>query len=184
MVEELSSIAKRSGMSLVELVEAVLSHAARVLRGRDDVGAVLSDAVVYADIARLGGVPVPLDALALLLGEGDGARVFAERVAALARLVALSARARGLPGARAAGLVLRGFFPGAAVDLVEAGEEGEVRAIVASPVLASSPGVALVAEAVARSVLEAAGFRVRAVRREPGLVVVEAAPGGEGGGEA
>ena len=184
LVEELSRIARRSGMTLVEFVEAVLGHAVRVLRGRDDVASVLGDAVVYADIARFGGVPVPLDALASLLGDGagDGARLLAERSAALARLVALSARARGVEAGRAAGMVIRSFFPGAAVDLVEDEEDGRLRVIVASPALASSEGLAGLVEAVVRSVVEALGFRVESSRREPGLVVVEASGGGGGGG--
>ena len=182
IVEELAGIARRSGLTVAELVEAILSHAVRVLRGRDDVVGVLADSVVYADIARLGGVPVPVSGLARVL---DGCRSCVEGVVGeasrLARLVALSARARGLDVDRGLPVVLRALLPGVAVDVVE-GDGGEWRVIVAGSGV--SGGLARYVEGVVRGVLEGFGCRVAGVEGGEGIIVVRfrIGEGGSGAG--
>ena len=167
IIEELMGVAKRSGLSLSELVEAILSHSVKVLRGRDDVAMVLADSVVYADIARLGGAPVPLEAV--LQAVDNGCNGLGEALAGLARLAALSAKARGLGVERGLLLVARALLPGIALDLVE--EDGGYRLIAASPRLAGRNAAETV-EAVLRSVVEGFGGKVVGAEANSGLVVV------------
>ena len=180
IVESLASVARRSGLSVPELADAILGQAVRVLRSRDDVAGVLADAVVLADVARLGGAPVPFQALARLLeavGE-DVFRGFVEEAAGLARLVAMSARARGVEPGHGLGVVLRTLYPGAAVDVLEDGDGARV--VVASPLLRGRM-LRLVEEA-ARAAAEGFGYVVVEAEASPGLVALRLRGGGGGGG--
>jgi hypothetical protein len=170
IVEELAEIAKRSGLTVSELVEAILSHAVKVLRGRDDVVNVLVDSIVYADIARLGGVPVPLQGLIRMLnGCGEGCGGFVGEAYRLARLVAMSTKARGVDLSRGIVTVLRALLPGQAIDIVE-GDEGDWRVIVAGQSVAGA--YASFVEEVVRGAVEGFGGNVEGVEREEGIVVV------------
>jgi len=174
IVEQLADIARRSGLTIPELAETILGQAVRVLRGRDDVAGVLADAVILADIARLGGSPVPLRGLGLLLdnvGEEE-ARRFIEEATGLARLVAVSARARGVDQVTGVVSVLRSLFPGAAVDLVE--DDRSARVVLASPLFVGR--LLRLAEASASAVVEGFGAELLGRETEPGLVVVKYKP--------
>jgi hypothetical protein len=168
IVEELAEVARRSGLTVAELVEAILSHAVRVLRGRDDVVSVLADSVIYADIARLGGVPVPVQALARVLDGCMGECNIVGEASRLARLVAMSARARGVDASKGVAAVLRSLLPGQAVDVVE--DDGEWRIIVAGQSV--SGGFAGFVEGVVRGVVEGFGGSVLSVEHGDGIVVV------------
>lgn len=170
IVEELAGVAKRSGLSVPELADAILGQAVRVLRSRDDVAGVLADAVVLADIARLGGAPVPFQALARLLEEvgEESFRGFVGEAAGLARLVAMSARARGVEPGHGLGVVLRALYPGAAVDVLEEGDG--VRVVVASPVMRGR--VLRLVEEAARAAAEGFGYVVEGAEAAPGLVAL------------
>ncbi len=171
IVEQLAAIARRSGLTIPELADTILGQAVRVLRSRDDVAGVLADAVVLADIARLGGTPVPLEPLGRLLeaaGE-DAFREFAEEAAGLARLVAASARARGVEPLYGLGVVVRTFYPGAAVDLVDDGGDG-YRLVVASPAVRGRL-LELLRRSLA-SIVEGFGGTVVEEEAGPGLVAL------------
>ncbi len=175
IVEELIGVAKRSGLTLAELVEAILSHAAKVLRGRDDVVSVLADSVIYADVLRLGGAPVPVQGLTRLLDacskDKSCLEGFAGEVSGLARLVALSARARGIDPLRGVLSVARIFIPSAALDIVE--NNGEYKIIVASPYLdGSSPLIKLIVDVLA-SIVEGFNGTIDDVRIDNGLIQVK-----------
>ncbi len=171
IVEQLAALARRSGLTIPELADTILGQAVRVLRSRDDVAGVLADAVVLADIARLGGSPVPLEALGRLLeavGE-DAYRGFVDEAAGLARLVAVSARARGVDPLHGLSVVVRTFYPGAAVDLVEEGD-GWHRLVVASPLLRGRL-LGLVERSLV-SVVEGFGGEIAEKEAEEGLVAL------------
>ncbi|ABM80838.1 hypothetical protein [Hyperthermus butylicus] len=171
LVEELTPIARRAGMSVPELVETILSQAVRILRSRDDVASVLSDSAVLADVARLGMAPVPLEALARVLerAEDDAVEEFTSSVARLASLVAASTRARGLDDNFALAMVLRALLPGMAVDIVDEGKSGKI--VVASPVLSGSR-IRRFVHAIVSGVVEGFGLAVNGGDESPGLVVV------------
>ncbi len=181
IVEELAAVARRSGLSVPELADAILGQAVRVLRSRDDVAGVLADAVVLADVARLGGAPVPFQALARLLEAVDEEvfEGFVGEAAGLARLVAMSARARGVEPGHGLGVVLRTLYPGAAVDvLVE--EEGGAQVVVASPLLRGR--VLRLVEEAARAAAEGFGDVVAEAEASPCLVALRLRRTGGGGG--
>ena len=171
-IEELSIIARRTGMTLPELVESILSHALRVLRSRDDVASILASSTIMADIFRLGASPAPLGSLGGIL-ETTNDNLFDKFVSessSLARLVAASVRARGInPRDGLIGLV-RAWFPSLALDVIT-NEDSNGRIVAASPLLSGSK-LRQYVSSVLVSIVEGIGYRIVELKDEPGLVLI------------
>ena len=175
LLDRLRRIAESAGIPLAELVDGLLSTAARLLEGRTDVASALAEAAVSAELYRLEVALVPFQSLLEAVERADGGsfKKFKEAMAGFARTVATLVRAKG--GEVSPSAMLMALLPGLTVSSLEEGGRG--RLVVAYTVGLRGRGLELV-EAVARAVVEGLGFKAVRLASEGGVLVVEYVKGG------
>lgn len=171
LVHELAAIAKRTGLTLTELTETILKHAAKTLRGRDDIAEILADSTIHADITRLGGTPIPLQTLTKILQQcSQQAQTITKETANLARLIALSTKARGIEPLKGIATITKTMLPNIPVDIIEGEQEHQI--IAASPHL-STPQTTQYATEIIKAILEAYEATITTNETTKGLINIK-----------
>ncbi|BEP16950.1 hypothetical protein PYJP_03020 [Pyrofollis japonicus] len=173
ILEELMSIAKKSGLTISELTALILAHAARILKGRENITAVFKDTVVMHDLKRLGAVMVSSEAfISLLNGNNDEEyfKDFVEKAKSFAKTATLYLKAHGIEVEPKDIVSL--FVPSAMVDSIE--DDRNMKLIISF----NNPGTGLeklieYAKDIATTVITTWGYNVRSIDSLESIVVIE-----------
>lgn len=172
VVNEIAAVARRLGMTTSELVEAILTQALGVLRVREDVGRVLSDAVLYSDLRRVGGVLIPRSVFFHLIDSVDDGS-FEQVLSEEERLVkwfftSVRIKRVELDHAELAKLISI-WLPGFIVDVRSS--SGRTLVVVSSPEIEGDRRLEFVKRIVV-SALESLGAKIGSVEMGVGVVSV------------
>ncbi|HIQ23500.1 MAG TPA: hypothetical protein EYH50_00425 [Pyrodictium delaneyi] len=171
LLNDLAIIAKRSGLTISELVTLILSFATRTLHGKDNISSIFTEAILLTDMHRLGGIVVPQRGLAQLVNSADPIMrdQFIKEVESLAASIAVSAKLRSMDNITAKDLIYL-FAPSASIDEINEGNTGKIVIT-----LAEQPGKGMLEllKAVSTRVLEAWGLKVEAVENYGSIVVLQ-----------
>jgi hypothetical protein len=172
IVRDLSQLAKRSGLTVQEVISLILSYAARSLRGREDVNTLFVEAALLSDARRFGGLMVPLSGLERLLSRAgeEELRLLQESYKSFISSLSVSARVREYGVAEPRDL-LSILLPLVNVDEVEAGS-GARRLIITSATPLDKTTARLI-ESIALEVLRSWGCSVSRSEAHESLIVVE-----------
>lgn len=171
LLNDLAMIAKRSGLTISELVTLILSFATRTLHGKDNISSIFTEAILLTDMHRLGGIVVPQRGLAQLVDSVDPAvrDQFIKGVESLAASIAVSARLRSMDSVTVKDLIYL-FAPNASIDEINEGNGGKIVITLAEP---PGEGMLELLKAVSARVLEAWGLKVEAVENYGSIVVLQ-----------
>ncbi|KSW12561.1 hypothetical protein CF15_07555 [Pyrodictium occultum] len=170
ILQELSVIAKRSGLTISELASLILSFAARALHGRDNIASLFTEMTLLTDMRRLGGVIVPQKGLVELVNSADpSARdTFIKEVGRLATSIAVFAKVRGLDDILTKDIISL-FVPNASIEEINDGNSGK---IIISITEKPYSGMLDMLKTIATSVLEAMGKRVEKIDEYDSILVI------------
>ncbi|WP_338249203.1 hypothetical protein [Pyrodictium abyssi] len=171
LLNDLAMIAKRSGLTISELVTLILSFATRTLHGKDNISSIFTEAVLLTDMHRLGGIVVPQRGLAQLVDSVDTVvrDQFIKEVESLAASIAVSAKLRSMDSVTVKDLIYL-FAPSASIDEINEGDTGKIVITLAEP---PGEGMLELLKAVSARVLEAWGLRVESVENYGSIVVLQ-----------
>ncbi len=172
IIDELMKIAKRSGLSVTELVDIILRNTVKVLHSRDDIDGFLIESLVRSDLARMGGVTIPLNVLSLGLSKlNDDERENAlKTLESFASLVVRMAIARGINGLNLVKLLLRAWLSQFNIEVLD--REDYYQILVSGFQLADDTTIQLVISII-NGILKEVKAKDISFEHSPGLIITK-----------
>lgn len=180
ILNDLASIAKRSGLTVSELVTLILSFAVRAFHGKDNISSIFTEAILLTDMHRLGGVMVPQRGLSQLIDSVNPVTrdKFIAEIQSLAASIAVSVKLRNMDNVTPKDIIYL-FIPNASIDEIDDDYNGKIVITLAEPV---SENMIELLKAISTKILEAWGLQVNNVESYSSILVVEyIKPAGEQG---